>query len=112
MLEREVGWSNMIRSWALAWPVAAAFLTSGAWAQGSGMNTGGNTQLPINVSGKVAMEDGAPPREKVNIATFPLTLMAKRAVKVAWHPKELEHLIRILKTAKPEWQFVTDLEEF
>src|ERR1035438_2275339 len=67
MLEREVGWSNMIRSWALAWPVAAAFLTSGAWAQGSGMNTGGNTQLPINVSGKVAMEDGAPPREKVNI---------------------------------------------
>ena len=36
----------------------------------------------------------------------------KRAVKVAWHPKELEHLIRILKAAKPEWQFVVDLEEF
>src|ERR1017187_9409384 len=59
--------SIMVRSRALAWPVAAAFLTSGAWAQGSGMNTGGNTQRPINVSGKVAMEDGAPPREKVNI---------------------------------------------
>jgi len=36
----------------------------------------------------------------------------KRAVKVAWHPKELEQLIRILKAARPDWQFVTDLEEF
>lgn len=36
----------------------------------------------------------------------------KRAVKVAWHPKELEHLIRILKAAKPEWEFVVDLEKF
>jgi tetratricopeptide (TPR) repeat protein len=31
------------------------------------MNTGGSTQRPINVSGKIAMEDGTPPREKVNI---------------------------------------------
>jgi hypothetical protein len=36
----------------------------------------------------------------------------KRAVKVAWHPKELEHLIRILKIARPDWQFVEDLELF
>ena len=36
----------------------------------------------------------------------------KRAVQVAWHPKELEHLVRILKAARPEWQFVVDLEEF
>jgi len=36
----------------------------------------------------------------------------KRAVKVAWHPKELEHLIRILKIARPDWRFVTDLELF
>jgi site-specific recombinase XerC len=35
-----------------------------------------------------------------------------RAVKVAWHPKELEHLIRILKIARPDWQFVEDLELF
>ena len=36
----------------------------------------------------------------------------KRAVRIAWYPKELEHLIRILKLARPEWQFVADLEEF
>jgi tetratricopeptide (TPR) repeat protein len=31
------------------------------------MNTGGNSQLPINVSGKFAMEDGSAPPERLNI---------------------------------------------
>jgi tetratricopeptide (TPR) repeat protein len=31
------------------------------------MNTGGSTQRPINVSGKFAMEDGAPPPRKIDI---------------------------------------------
>jgi tetratricopeptide (TPR) repeat protein len=31
------------------------------------MNTGGNTQLPMNVSGKFLMEDGTPPHERLDI---------------------------------------------
>jgi|CZKE01.1.fsa_nt_gi tetratricopeptide (TPR) repeat protein len=62
-----MGVSNILRSSARALPVAVSLLTAAAWAQPGGMSTGGNTQRPLNVSGKVAMEDGMPPGEKVAI---------------------------------------------
>src|ERR1035441_506491 len=62
-----MGVSNILRSSARALPVAVSLLTAAAWAQPGGMSTGGNTQRPLNVSGKVAMEDGMTPGEKVAI---------------------------------------------
>jgi len=57
----------LLRYSALLWIAAAASVAPATWAQGSGMNTGGSTQLPINVSGKFAMEDGTPPHQKLDI---------------------------------------------
>ena len=62
-----MGVSNILRSGVLAWSVAVSLLTAAAWAQPGGMSTGGNTQRPLNVSGKVALEDGTPLPEKVAI---------------------------------------------
>jgi tetratricopeptide (TPR) repeat protein len=56
--------SNFWRLLALA--VVALTLTGAAAAQ-SGITTGGSTQRPIFVTGNVAMEDGRPPSEKVDI---------------------------------------------
>lgn len=33
-----------------------------------------------------------------------------RDVRVAWHPNELKHLVRILKTVRPKWTVTADLE--
>lgn len=39
-------------------------------------------------------------------------VVTKRCVKVMWHQKELEHLVRILKVAKPDWELTHDMEAF
>jgi hypothetical protein len=39
-------------------------------------------------------------------------VVTKRAVKVAWHPVELDHLVRILLAQRPNWEFSMDLERF
>jgi len=52
----------------LAWPVAVSLLTASAWAQAGGaISTGGSTNRPLGVSGKIAMENGDPPPQKVNL---------------------------------------------
>jgi len=48
----------------LASPGAVLLLTAAAWAQPGGISTGGSSQRPINMSGKVALaEGGALPRK-------------------------------------------------
>jgi hypothetical protein len=39
-------------------------------------------------------------------------LVTKRANDVAWHPRELQELVRILKAVKPEWALTVDFTEF
>jgi hypothetical protein len=39
-------------------------------------------------------------------------LVTKRANEIAWHPRELAELVRILKAVKPEWALTVDFSEF
>lgn len=39
-------------------------------------------------------------------------LVSKRANEVAWHPRELQELVRILKIVKPDWALTVDFHEF
>ncbi len=52
---------------------AAALLATSAIAQSGGMTTGGNTQRPINVTGRVAVDDGSalPQKPKLELVCPP-----------------------------------------